>query len=41
MSAVPGITQDAEALGVHRTTLYRVLTGEWGNLVTLRGLGLA
>jgi hypothetical protein len=25
----PGICQDAKALGVHRISLYRTLTGEW------------
>ncbi len=25
----PGITQHAVQLGVHRTTLYRTLTGRW------------
>ena len=25
----PGICQDAKALGVHRSSLYRALTGRW------------
>jgi hypothetical protein len=25
----PGIIDDAKALGCHRTTLYKVLTGKW------------
>lgn len=32
----PGIAADARALGVNRTTLYRVLTGEWTHLSGLR-----
>jgi hypothetical protein len=32
----PGIHADARALGVNRTTLYRVLTGEWTHLSGLR-----
>ena len=31
-----GINADARALGVHRVTLYRVLTGEWKHLPGLR-----
>jgi hypothetical protein len=31
-----GITRHALTLGVNRTTLYRVLTGEWKQLKTLR-----
>ena len=32
----PGIVKDAKALGVNRATLYRVLTGEWAQLRSLR-----
>lgn len=32
----PGITEDARTLGVNRATLYRVLTGEFHQLKTLR-----
>lgn len=32
----PGIVADARALRVNRATLYRVLTGEWSQLQTLR-----
>lgn len=32
----PGICADARALGVHRITLYRVLTGERSDLRGLR-----
>ena len=32
----PGIVADAKALGVNRATLYRMLTGEWAQLQTLR-----
>lgn len=32
----PGIVADARTLGVHRVTLYRVLTGEFTHLPGLR-----
>lgn len=32
----PGINADARTLGVHRVTLYRVLTGEFKHLKGLR-----
>lgn len=34
----PGITADAKTLGVNRTTLYRMLSGQqpWANLKNLR-----
>jgi hypothetical protein len=32
----PGIGRDAKALGVNRSTLFRVLSGEWGQLKSLR-----
>jgi hypothetical protein len=32
----PGICRHAKALGVSRSSLYRVLTGEWKHLTKLR-----